>query len=96
MSRFPPTGRLWWVVTRITAISPRGVATAYDVPGSIEAIAGAIAAAQRGTVEVTTYAGDRAGVRVGEIVMLQLLDFDRPVLQPDSLNRPAEAQRSRG
>jgi hypothetical protein len=69
-------------MTRVTAVSPRGVARSYDVPGTIAGVAAAISAAQGGELAVATSEGIEATLRTSEIVMLQLLDFREPVVQP--------------
>lgn len=61
-------------MVRITTVNPRGVAETHDVPGTIAGVAAAIVAADGGEL--------MAGVRTAEIVMLQLLDFREPVVQP--------------
>lgn len=64
-------------MVRITTVNPRGVAETHDVPGTIAGVAAAIVSApynELATGETT--------VRTAEIVMLQLLDFREPVVQP--------------
>lgn len=64
-------------MVRITTVSPRGVSETHDVPGTIAGVAAAIVAANGGEL-----VADGATVRTSEIVMLQLLDFREPVVQP--------------
>lgn len=70
-------------MVRITAVSPRGIARTYDVPGSIAGLAKSIVGSARGVLEVATSQQARSSVHVSEIVMLQILDIDRPVVDAE-------------
>jgi hypothetical protein len=75
-------------MVRITSVNRRGIATVFDVPGSIAAVARSIVAASGGVLEVITRDGEQAKVPATEIVMLQLLAVRRPVLDPDRSQAP--------
>lgn len=74
-------------MVRVTTINRAGEMSSLDVPGSIAGVARVIAAGRRGVAVLELVDRAQARVRITDIVLVQLLDGDLPVV-------PARATRS--